>query len=498
MSHPLTLAMGRHSTPSAVAPLTASKQSSSSAQNDDREAGRSPLQADDAPSGLQGPRRNAAIAAVLAAMVLAVLDASIANVALPNMARSLQVSPGMAVWIITAYQTALVMGLLPCAALGESLGYRRVFTMGVALFTAASALCALSPSLPWLVAARFLQGLGGAAIMALGIALLRLVVPQRQLGAAIGWNALAVALSSAAGPTIGAVLLSGASWPWLFALNLPLGGLVLLASRALPDLAGTARPVDRFSVALNAAVFASLVVGAEVLVDQPVLAAALLAAAAISLAALIRREMPRAAPLIPLDLLRAESFRISVMASVCCFAGMTMGLLALPFYLQHSLGQDTLMTGLYMTPWPLTVAVAAPLSGHLSNRVPTAWLCAAGGTCLALGLAAASLWPLHGSARPLVPITMLCGLGFGLFQVPNNRNMFLSAPRERAGAAGGMQGTARLAGQTAGGVVMSLLFTVASVESAPRVGLGIGAVLTLVAGLVSVLRVKPMRESKTH
>jgi len=148
----------------------------------------SPEHADDASSGLQGPRRSAAIAAVLAAMVLAVLDAAIANVALPSMERSLQVTPGMSVWIITAYQTALVMGLLPCAALGESLGYRRVFMAGVALFTAASALCALSPSLPWLVAARFLQGLGGAAIMALGIALLRLVVPRRQLGAAIGWT----------------------------------------------------------------------------------------------------------------------------------------------------------------------------------------------------------------------------------------------------------------------------------------------------------------------
>jgi DHA2 family multidrug resistance protein-like MFS transporter len=471
---------------------------SSAIQDGDREAGRSPQQAGDAPSGLQGPRRKAAIAAVLAAMVLAVLDAAIANVALPTMARSLQVAPSTAVWIITAYQTALVMGLLPCAALGESLGYRRVFTMGVALFTAASALCALSPSLLWLVAARFLQGLGGAAIMALGIALLRLVVPQRELGAAIGWNALAVALSSAAGPTIGAALLSSTSWPWLFALNLPLGGWVLLACRALPDLAGTARPLDRFSVALNATVFASLVVGAEVLVERPVLAAALLAAAAISLAALIRREMPRAAPLIPLDLLRAASFRISVMASVCCFAGVTMGLLALPFYLQHSLGLDTLMTGLYMTPWPLTVAVAAPLSGRLSNRVPTAWLCAAGGTCLALGLAAASLWPLHGSALPLVPLTMLCGLGFGLFQVPNNRNMFLSAPPERAGAAGGMQGTARLAGQTAGGVAMSLLFTLVSAESAPRVGLGIGAVLTLAAGLVSVLRVQPWAETRAR
>jgi MFS transporter, DHA2 family, multidrug resistance protein len=483
--------------PRSLAPFNVPKEPSPSIQDDDREAVRSPSPTDDASSGLQGPQRSAALAAVLAAMVLAVLDAAIVNVALPSMAQSLQVTPGASVWIITAYQTALVMGLLPCAALGESRGYRRVFTLGVALFTVASALCALAPSLPWLVAARFLQGLGGAAIMALGIALLRQVVPQRQLGAAIGWNALAVALSSAAGPTIGAVLLSATGWPWLFALNLPLGGLVLFASRALPDRAGTARPLDRFSVALNGAVFVSLVVGAEVLVEQPVLAAALLAAAAISLVALIRREMPKDAPLIPLDLLRAGTFRISVMASVCCFAGVTMGLLALPFYLAHSLGQNTLMTGLYMTPWPLTVALAAPVAGRLADRVSTAWLCAAGGACLALGLAAAALWPLQGSALPLVPITLLCGLGFGLFQVPNNRNMLLSAPRERTGAAGGMQATARLAGQTAGGVAMSLLFTVASVDAAPRVGLGIGAVLSLLAGLVSVLRVKPWRSRQS-
>ncbi|MBC7380173.1 MAG: MFS transporter [Burkholderiaceae bacterium] len=423
-------------------------------------------------------------------MTLAVLDAAIVNVALPSIARSLHATPGMAVWIITAYQAALVMGLLPCAALGESLGYRRVFTLGVALFTAASALCALAPSLPWLVAARVLQGFGAAGVMALGVALLRLAVPHHQLGAAIGWNALVVALSSAAGPTLGAAILSGTSWPWLFALNLPLGGLVLLASRALPSSAGNARKLDGLSVALNAGAFALLVVGAELLVANPALAAGLLVAAGLGVVALVRREVPKEAPLIPIDLLRAATFRTSVIASVCCFAGTTMGLLALPFYLQHGLGQDMLTAGLFMTPWPLTVAVVAPFAGRLADRVPTAWLCAAGGGCLALGLAAASIWPLQGRPLALVPFTMLCGLGFGLFQVPNNRNMFLSAPRERSGAAGGMQATARLAGQTAGGVIMSLLFATASVDAAPKVGLGVGAVLTLAAGLVSTLRVK--------
>jgi MFS transporter, DHA2 family, multidrug resistance protein len=433
------------------------------------------------------PRQRAAIGCVLAAIVLVVLDAAIANVALPTIAHSLQVTPASSIWVVTAYQMALVMALLPCAALGESLGYRRVFTAGVALFTAASVLCALSPSLPWLIAARFLQGLGGSAIMSLGVALLRFVVPHHRLGTAIGWNALTVALSSAAGPTIGAAILSAADWPWLFAVNLPVGAVVLLATRAMPHVTGSSRRLDVVSVALNAAGFASLVIGADMLLTQPAQGACLIAVGALGMAVLVWREMPREAPLIPLDLLRVDSFRISVIASVCCFAGQAASMVALPFYLQHGLGQDAFRTGLYMTPWPLTVAVAAPLAGRLANRISTARLCAVGGACLAAGLVAAALWPLHGSPLPLIPLMMLCGLGFGLFQVPNNRNMLLSAPRERSGAAGGMQGTARLTGQTVGAVTMSLLFTLAAGD-APRIGLGIAASLTLIAGLVSTVQ----------
>jgi DHA2 family multidrug resistance protein-like MFS transporter len=152
-----------------------------------------------------------------------------------------------------------------------------------------------------------------------------------------------------------------------------------------------------------------------------------------------------------------------------------------------------MMTGLFITPWPLTVAVVAPLAGRLSNTVSSAWLCAAGGACFAIGLAAAALLPLHGAPWPLIPCVMLCGLGFGLFQVPNNRNMLLSAPRERSGAAGGMQGTARLSGQTAGAVLMTVLFTLTSVAFAPRIGLGIAAALALAAGFVSTLRAQTQK-----
>ena len=433
-------------------------------------------------------RYSIAIAAVLAAMVLVVLDAAIVNVALPAMARALQATPSASVWIVTAYQLALVMALLPCAALGESLGYRRVFTAGVAVFTAASALCALSPSLPWLLAARFLQGLGGAAVMALGVALLRFTVTQQRAGAAIGWNATAVALASAAGPTIGAAILSAAGWPWLFAINLPFGALVLLATRALPLVPATQRGLDLVSVLLNAGVFAGLVLGAEIAPARPVVAAATFAAAAFALVLLIRRELPKTYPLIPFDLLRIGPFRVSAVASIFCFSGQAAALVALPFHLQQAFGQGVLTAGLYMTPWPLTVALAAPLVNRLADRVSARRLCALGGACLAAGLTAMAVWPSRAGPQPLIFCAILCGLGFSLFNLPNNRSLFLSAPRARGGAAGALQGSARLTGQTTGAVIMAILFATVSTASAPRLGLVIGAALTLAAGITSTLR----------
>jgi DHA2 family multidrug resistance protein-like MFS transporter len=462
--------------------------SASGALIDNASPAAAPVTVDTWGVGLPSPRRAVAVACVLGAMVLVVLDAAIANVALPTMAQSLGVTPAVSVRVITAYQIALVMALLPCAALGDSLGYRRIFTLGVALFVAASALCAFAPDMGWLVAARFVQGVGGACVMSLGVALLRFTVPQHRFGAAIGWNALTVALTSAAGPTIGALILSLAGWRWLFAVNIPLGTVLVLAWRVLPRTPGSARRIDLVSAALNAGAFACLFVGAELVPANTGLGAAVLAAAVVLFVILVRREMPQHAPLVPLDLLRVSSFRLSVIASISCFAGQTIAMVALPFYLQHSFRLGALATGLLITPWPLTVALAAPLSGRLAERVSTGRLCAMGGLCLSAGLAGTALLPPHGSALAIVPFMVLCGAGFGFFQTPNNHNMYLSAPRERSGAAGGMQGTARLLGQTTGAVTLSLLLMFLPVDIAPRIGFALGAVLTLLAGLVSLLR----------
>ena len=439
--------------------------------------------------GLPLPRRYAAVAAILGAIVLVVLDGAIANVALPSMAQQLHAAPAGAVWIITAYQLVIVMFLLPASAVGERLGYRRVFTAGIALFTVASLLCALAPSLPWLLAARCLQGLGSAAVMPMGLALLRFTYPRRLLGQAIAWNALAIAGASAAGPAVGAGLLSVASWPWLFAVNLPIGALVLAACAGLPRPPSARRALDVGSITLNAIMFAAFVLGSDRLPSSPWSGGALLVVSAASLVLLVRREMPKAAPLIPLDLLRVRSFRMSIVASVCCFTGQMMGYVALPFYFQHELGLSAMATGLLMTPWPLAVMVAAPLSARLATRVPTAWLCAVGGGCLAIGLALCAAWPLRGDPRlPMAIFTSLAGLGFGLFQTPNNQNMLLAAPKERSGAAGGAQGTARLTGLTLGSLLMGLAFALLPSMSAVHWGLTLAALAAFAGGAVSLLR----------
>jgi len=439
--------------------------------------------------GLPLPQRFAAVAAILGGGVLVVLDGAIANIALPAIAQQLHAAPADAVWIITAYQLAVVMFLLPASAVGERFGYRRVFAAGVALFTAASVLCALAPSLSWLVAGRCLQGLGSAAVMPLGLALLRFTYPRRLLARSIAWNALAVAAASASGPTLGAFILSTASWPWLFAVNLPIGLLVLAACATLPSPPRSVRRIDVWSIALNAGLFASFVMGCDRLVGHPLHGGALLSLSVICLVLLVRREIPKAAPLIPLDLLRVHSFRVSVIASVCCFTGQMAGLVALPFYIQHELGQSALTAGLLMTPWPLAVMLAAPLSARLAQRVPGAWLCALGSACFATGLALSALWPVHGNpALPITVFTSLAGFGFGLFQTPNNQNMLLSAPRERSGAAGGAQGTARLTGLTLGSLLMSLMFALLSPHSAVHWGLAIAALAALAGSAVSLLR----------
>lgn len=439
------------------------------------------------PTPLAGSRRAIAVATVLAAMAVAVLDAGMVNIGLPSLAAAFAVPPARAILVVTAYQAALLMALLPLGALGERYGHRRVFTISVAVFTTASAAASLAPDLPCLIVARFLQGLGGAGIMALGMALLRFSLPAGELGRAVSWNALNVALMSAAAPALGALLLVLGDWRALFAASLPIAGLALLGSRALPSTRRSEAVTDVASMGLSALMFALLIAAAQTAARSPGPAAIALTMALVALVLLMRREAPKAEPLFPLDLLRGKTFRLSAIASVCCFAAQTAGLVALSFLLQHQLRLPPLATGLFMMAWPVSVAIAAALAARLSDRAPAAWLCAIGASALSAGLAGCAL---PTGPMGIIPAVLAAGMGFGLFQTPNNRNLFLASSPLRSGAVGALQGTARVCGQTAGALMVAMLIGQFGVSAALPIGFAAAAVMAAAAGFVSLLRVR--------
>ncbi|MEA3182584.1 MAG: transporter, family, multidrug resistance protein [Gammaproteobacteria bacterium] len=441
------------------------------------------------PDGLPVPRRYWAIAATILAITMSVLDSSIANVALPSIARDFHASNAASIWVINAYQIAILAAILPFASLGEIVGYRRVSQAGLLVFTLASVACAFSDSLLTLSIARVIQGLGAAGIMSVNGALVRFTYPHTMLGRAIGINAFAVAVAAAIGPTVASAVLAIAPWPWLFAINGPIGLVTLLiAMKALPESGQAARSLNYVGAVLNAATFIFLISGLQALAHDSAegLAFVQLAAAAVLGVMLVRHEIGRTAPIIPFDLLRIRLFSLSIATSISSFMAQMAGLVALPFEIQR-LGRSAVETGLLMTPWPVAVAIAAPIAGRLADRYPAGILGGLGMLCMSGGLALLAVFPQGGSAADFIWRMALCGLGFGFFQTPNNRTLISAAPRARSGAAGGMLGTARLLGQTLGAAGVAIVFR-AYPGTGSNVILWFAAAIALVAALISMSR----------
>jgi DHA2 family multidrug resistance protein-like MFS transporter len=447
--------------------------------------------------GLPMPQRLWAMVTIGLAITMSVLDSSIANVALPTIAGDMSASPATAIWIVNAYQLTITMTLLPLAALGDIYEYRRVYRVGLAVFTAASLACALSHSILALTAARVLQGLGAAGILSVNTALVRFVYPRAQLGRAIGINAVTVSIAAAIGPTVAAIVLSLGSWEWLFAINVPIGLLALLGVGSLP---ATPRGKHRFDIVgalLSAATFGLLITTIDGLGHhQPLALIAAEGVAAVTVGTvLVWRESHRAWPLLPVDLLRIRLFSLSVATSVCSFVAQMMAYVSLPFFLQHSLGRSAVETGLLMTPWPLMTAVTAPIAGRLADRHSAGVLGGIGLAVFGTGVGLLALLPSAPTATDIAWRMAVCGLGFGLFQSPNNRAIINAAPRERSGGASGMLGTARLLGQTMGAAFVALIFGLVG-QAGTTVALAIAAGIALMAALVSCLRLVEPRPRK--
>ena len=446
----------------------------------------------DVEQGIPIPQRYWAIAVIALGITLAVLDGAIANVALPTIARDLHASAATSIWVVNAYQLSITISLLPLASLGDRIGYRRVYTAGLVVFTVASLGCALANSLPALALVRVVQGFGAAGIMSVNTALVRTIYPPKMLGRGVAINAMVVAISSAVGPTVASAVLSVASWPWLFAINVPIGIVAVFgAIRALPTNPRHDAPYDFVSAAMNAIVFGLLIFTIDGLGHGEAALGVVAQTLALILVGyvFVRRQLTRTAPLLPIDLLKIPLFALSIATSICSFCAQMLTYVSLPFLFQNAFGFDQVQTGFLITPWPFAIVFAAPLAGVLSDRYSAGMLGGVGLIALTIGLVLLATVGAHPSAFDIAWRMALCGAGFGMFQSPNNRQMLSAAPRDRSGGASGMLGTARLTGQTVGAALVALIFGV-SPNHGPTVALTVAAAVAGLASAVSLMRLR--------
>lgn len=439
------------------------------------------------------PKQYFAVVAVLLAIMMSVLDGTIMNIALPTLAHDFDVTPSSAIWIVNAYQLVITMTLLSFASLGDIYGYRRIFLIGISIFVASSTACALSDSFWMLTVFRIVQGFGAACVMSVNTALIRLIYPPQILGRGMGINAMVVAVSAAAGPSIAGSILALGSWHWLFVINIPLGlAALIIGHRLLPHNppAEMRHKFDKISAIANALTFGLLIYSLDGFAHSENrrfigLQIVLLIIIGIYF---IRRQLKQTAPILPVDLLRIPIFALSIGTSITSFTAQMLAMVSLPFFMQNVLHYNAVEIGLLLTPWPLATILTAPIAGRLVERVHSGLLGGMGMGIFAAGLFSLYLLPDHPAEWDIVWRMALCGMGFGLFQTPNNVTIVSSAPTERSGGASGMLGTARLLGQTLGTTFVALLFRMFPEGHRAQACLFLAMFFAIGAGIVSCIR----------
>ncbi len=444
--------------------------------------------------GVAMPERFWAILAALFAVSLGVLDGVIANLALPTIAADLNISPSEAIWIVNSYQISIVVSLLLFAALGDFLGYKFIYLMGLALFMITSVGCALSWSLESLILFRVIQGVGASAVMSINTSVVRIIYPRKMLGRGLGINSTVVSVSAALGPTVaGAILGLTSDWAWLFLVNIPLGIVAIaLGYRYIPK-----NPVLQKRLSFNWAdailyissfgLFFAVVTTLSHGVSHTVVVLLGVAFAVVGYV-FVRSQLRREFPIMPFDLLKIPIFSLSIVTSVLSFVAHMSTMVALPFFLQVQLGCSAAETGLLIAAWPALNIFTAPVAGFLVERIHAGILGGVGLTLLTIGLFSLGAISVDNFTRgDIVWRLALCGVGFGIFQPPNNSVIIASSPLNRSGSASGIMATSRLVGQTLGASLVAMLFYFIPQENANQI-LYISGGFAAMATIISISR----------
>jgi DHA2 family multidrug resistance protein-like MFS transporter len=439
--------------------------------------------------GLPLPERLFALVSTSIGTFTSTLDFGVVNVALPTLSLAFGVSAAEAIWVVTAYQLAVMATLLLFAALGDSRGVKRIYVPAMFAFMAGSVGCALSPALGILLFMRVLQGVASSASNVLTAPMNRMLYPRRMLGRAIANNSLFVAAGSAVGPTLGGLILAVAPWQALFWVNVPIlviGGLFGL--RYLPDNPGTGKRIDFQSVLLAAVGMCATIYGLQDISrhDAPLRILTILGIGLATLAVFIVRQLHLAHPLLAVDLFRVPVVSRSVIAGSLTWLAFGSAFVSLPFYMQRVLGRTPFETGLLMAAWPLATIVVTRVVGPLTDRFSPALIGTPALIVSAAGFAMFALVPPNPLA--LAAAAAICGTGMGLFQTPNNYAIIGATPPHETGRATGIITTIRTCANTAGAAVVAIAFGIAGVSAA---GLWIAAVACTLAAIISVSRLGP-------
>jgi EmrB/QacA subfamily drug resistance transporter len=408
--------------------------------------------------------RWAILAVVTVGTFMTTLDASIVNISLPSIAGAFGVAlTGTIEWIIIGYLVVIAALLLTIGRLADLVGRRPIWLAGLAIFTAGSAVTGAAPTLDLLIAARALQGLGSAFMLATGLAILSDAFPPSERGRALGINAISLSLGASAGPTLGGLITEHLDWRWIFYVNVPIGLIAVAASYlVLPPARQHSR--GRFEVigaVLLGLGVAGLNLGLSFGQEWGWTSPRLILALAVSTGALVSAvvyERRAPSPLLDLHLFHNRVFSSALVSLVFSMLALFAIGFLLPFYLEELRGFSTQEAGLLLTPFSLTIAVVGPIAGSLADRYGSRWLAPVGLAIMALGLVQLTRLGATSSLPEMIVPLIVGGLGQGLFLSPNTNALLGATPRAEQGQASGVLATGRIVGQSLSVAVAGAVF----------------------------------------
>lgn len=416
-----------------------------------------------------------ALASLSLSMLLSSLGTSIANVGLPTLAQAFHASFQDVQWVVLAYLLAITTLIVSVGRLGDLTGRRRLLLAGIFLFTMASILCGIAPTLWLLIAARVAQGLGAAIMMALTMAFIGETVPKAKIGSAMGLLGTMSAIGTALGPSLGGVLIAAISWRAIFLVNAPLGILVfLLAHRYLPIDRVMDRPTDRLvsnseraSFDILGTLLLALTLAAYALAmtlgrgSFGSLNMALLLVAVFGVGLFVLAERKAASPLIRLAMFRDPGLSASLATSLLVSTVMMTTLVVGPFYLSRALGLDAARVGFVLSVGPLVVAFTGVPAGRIADRFGAQRMTIVGLIGIAAGSLVLSMLPTLGIIGYIAPIVVIT-VGYALFQTANNTAVMTDIRTDQRGAISGMLNLSRNLGLITGASVMGAVFAFAA------------------------------------